>query len=171
VVLEPIALYAVRDLDEEGDGLWLTPYPDPSERIPFGEVGVHGRGRDIALVTFGNGHRLARQAQRRLAEMRIDARVIDLRWLAPLPETGLRAALEGCRAALVVDETRRTGGISEGLATFLSEQTTLPHARLTATDSFIATGPAHAATLPSAPGIVAAATALLETLPRGEDHA
>ena len=34
-------------------------------------------------------------------------------------------------------------------------------ARLTAEDSFIATGPAYAATLPSVSGIVAAATALV----------
>jgi 2-oxoisovalerate dehydrogenase E1 component len=37
----------------------------------------------------------------------------------------------------------------------------VPLARLTAEDSFIATGPAYAATLPSRDGIVAAATALI----------
>ena len=39
----------------------------------------------------------------------------------------------------------------------LHERTELPHARLTAEDSFIATGPAYAATMPSADAIVAAA--------------
>ena len=41
------------------------------------------------------------------------------------------------------------------------EATTARLARITAEDSFIATGPAYAATLPSRDGIVAAAKALM----------
>ncbi|WP_461308252.1 dehydrogenase E1 component subunit alpha/beta, partial [Albidovulum sp.] len=66
VFLEPIALYPMRDLHEERDGQWMCRYPAPGHRIALGEVGVHGSGRDIAIVTFGNGHYLSRQAQRRL---------------------------------------------------------------------------------------------------------
>ena len=44
--------------------------------------------------------------------------------------------------------------------TMLSERSTLPVARLAAVDSFIATGPAYAATMPSHESIVAAALAL-----------
>ncbi|MBS0254526.1 MAG: MFS transporter [Proteobacteria bacterium] len=161
VFLEPIALYPMRDLHAAGDGLWMHPYPLPGERAAFGEVAVHGSGRDLAIITFGNGVYLAMQAQARLAEAGIAARVIDLRWLSPLPEEALVAALDGCEAALVVDETRRTGGLAEALMALLHERTALPHARLAADDSFIATGPAYAATMPSADGIFAAATALM----------
>ena len=158
VFLEPIALYAQRDM-EEGDGAWLTRYPGPAERIVAGEVGVHGDG-PLALVSFGNGHRLSRIAAARLASEGIETRVIDLRWLSPLPEAGLLAALEGCDAALIVDETRRSGGVAEGLMALLSERTGLASARLTACDSFIATGPAYAATLPRVADIEAAAREL-----------
>ena len=103
-----------------------------------------------------------RSSQVRLAKGGINARVIDIRWLSPLPEAAIAAAVEGCGAVLVVDETRRSGGVAEAVMALLSERTTLPHARLTAEDSFIATGPAYAATMPSADSIVAAATALLE---------
>jgi 2-oxoisovalerate dehydrogenase E1 component len=61
---------------------------------------------------------------------------------------------------LIVDETRRTGGLAESLMALMSERTTIPHVRLCAQDSFIATGPAYAATMPSAEAIVAAARAL-----------
>ena len=44
----------------------------------------------------------------------------------------------------------------------LDEHTDLPKARLTAEDSFIPTGPAYAATMPSRDSIVQAATALME---------
>ncbi len=158
VFLEPIALYPMRDLHEAGDNGWMTTYPAPSERIGLGELGVHGQGRDLAIVTYGNGHYLSRQAQKVLAERHgVDARVIDLRWLAPLPEDALLEAARDCGAVLVVDECRRTGSLSEALMTLFAERSDLPAARIAAEDCFIATGPAYAAPLPSRDGIVAAA--------------
>lgn len=167
VFLEPIALYAMRDLHEAGDGGWLTQYPDADEAIALGEVGVHGLenggdGRDLAIVTFANGAFLARQALPLLAEKGIDARVIDIRWLSPLPAEAIAQAARDCRAALIMDETRRSGGVAEALMALLDEHTDLPKARLTAEDSFIPTGPAYAATMPSRDSIVEAATALME---------
>jgi 2-oxoisovalerate dehydrogenase E1 component len=105
---------------------------------------------------------LCQIARARLAEAGVFARVIDLRWLAPLPVRALVDALAGCSHVLVVDETRAAGGVSEGVITALSARLAVPLARLAARDSFIATGPAHAATLPSVDGIVAAAQALIE---------
>lgn len=160
VFLEPIALYSMRDLHDDGDGGWLRTYPSPNDRIALGEVGVTGDG-PIAVISFANGHRLSLQAQARLAADRIDTRVIDMRWLSPLPVAALLAAIEGCSHALIVDETRRTGGVSEALMTLIAEQSDLPQARLAAHDSFIATGPAYGATMPDADGIIAAAKALI----------
>jgi 2-oxoisovalerate dehydrogenase E1 component len=161
VFLEPIALYPMRDLLAEKDGLWMRRYPAPQERIALGEVGVEGEGGDLALVTFGNGRYLCHQARATLAAEGIATRIVDLRWLSPLPGAGLTRAVAGCRRILVVDETRRSGGVAEALMAHFHE--TAPGARLarlTAEDSFIATGPAYAATMPSAAGIVAAARAL-----------
>lgn len=161
VFLEPIALYPMRDLHGEKDGGWMRPYPAPSEVIALGEVGVHGDGTDIAIVTFGNGYYLARQAEARLAVAGVKARVIDMRWLSPMPSDALIAAVKGAKRILIVDETRRSGGVAEALMALFSERTDIPHARLTAEDSFIATGPAYAATMPSADGIVRAARDLI----------
>lgn len=163
VFLEPIALYPMRDLHDAGDGGWLRAYPDPraGERIAPGEVGVSGEGNDLAIVTFGNGVYLSHQALPLLADHGIAARIIDVRWLSPLPEAAIVDAVVGCGAVLVVDETRRSGGVAEAIMAMLTERTAFPHARLSAEDSFIPTGPAYAATMPSREGIVAAALALL----------
>ena len=161
IFLEPIALYPMRDLHEPGDGLWMQRYPDPSQRLEFGQVSVHGNGTDLAIVTFGNGTYLSRQAQAKLAEDGIDARVIDLNWLSPLPEASLLEAAAGCSNVLIVDETRKTGGLAEALMALFTEKSAVPHARLVAEDSFIPTGPAYAATMPSADSIIAAARSLV----------
>ena len=162
VFLEPIALYPMRDLHAAGDGGWMHLYPDPSERITLGEVGRHGDGEDLAILTFGNGAYLAAQARQRLAAANINLRIVDIRWLSPLPEDAIVEALGGSRNVLIVDETRRTGGVAEALMALVAERTDIPHARLTATDSFIATGPAYGATMPSTDDIVAAARELVE---------
>jgi len=162
VFLEPIALYPMRDLHAEKDGAWMCRYPDPSELIPLGAVGQHGTGADLAIVTYGNGYYLSRQAEARLAVDGVKVRVIDMRWLSPLPEEALVQAVAGCKNILIVDETRRSGGIAEALMALFTERTGAPHARVTADDSFIATGPAYAATMPSADSVYSAAKALLE---------
>ncbi|NYI27972.1 2-oxoisovalerate dehydrogenase E1 component [Sulfitobacter geojensis] len=160
IFVEPIALYPMRDLLEAGDGGWMRRYPAPDQRIALDCVGVHGDGDDLAIVTYGNGHYLSRQAQHDLSALGVAVRVIDLRWLAPMPEDALLEAI-GSRPVLIVDECRRTGGQAEALMAVMAEAGVKQFARLTAEDSFIATGPAYGATLPSRSGIVAAAQALL----------
>lgn len=163
VFLEPIALYPMRDLHADKDGGWMSTYPAPGERIALGELGVSGDGTDLAIVTYGNGHLLSQQAARYLAEdHEINARVIDLRWLAPLPEQALLEAVRGCKRILIVDECRRSGNVSEALMTLFAEHPEAPTARVAAHDSFIATGPAYAAPLPSRDDIIAAALTLKE---------
>ncbi|MGC1503108.1 MAG: thiamine pyrophosphate-dependent enzyme [Sulfitobacter sp.] len=160
VFVEPIALYPMRDLLEAGDGGWMRNYPAPDQKIELGSVGVHGEGRDLAIVTYGNGHFLSRQAQSDLEAEGVMARVIDLRWLAPLPEAALLDAV-GDRPVLIVDECRRTGGQAEALMSVMAEAGVANFARLTAEDSFIATGPAYGATLPSREAVLSAARSLL----------
>lgn len=160
VFLEPIALYPMRDLHSEKDGGWMRTYPDPSRVIPVGEVGVEGTGSDLAIVTFGNGVYLSHQALPAIAAAGISARIVDARWLSPLPKAALTEAVQGCRHVLVVDETRHSGGVAEALMAHFHEACDARLARITAEDSFIATGPAYAATMPSRDSIAEAAIAL-----------
>lgn len=154
VFVEPIALYPMRDV-QPGDGAWMRTYPSLDQRISCGEVGVTGDG-PLAIVTYGNGRYLAAQADVP------GARIVDLRWLAPMPAESLLQAVKGCSHVLVVDETRRSGGVAEGVMTALFEAGHRNIARYTAEDSFIATGRAYADTLPSAEGICAAMQALMQ---------
>jgi 2-oxoisovalerate dehydrogenase E1 component len=161
VFIEPIALYPMRDLHEAGDGAWLRAYPEPDQRIGLGEISVEGTGADIAIISYANGHYLSTKASKSLKDLGIDTRLIDMRWIAPLPEAALLAAAKDCKNILIVDECRRTGGQAEALMALFVEHGHTRIARVTAEDSFIATGPAYAATLPSADSIFAAAAGLV----------
>jgi 2-oxoisovalerate dehydrogenase E1 component len=142
--LEPIALYHTRDLHEQGDEGWLARYPVPGEgHVPVGRARQHGSGDDLTLVTFGNGTPMGLRVARRLQARGAHARVLDLRWLAPLPEQDLLAAARATGRVLVVDETRRSGGVSEPVITSLVDQGfDGPMARVTSEDSFIPLGAA-----------------------------
>ncbi len=164
VFVEPIALYMARDLHAEGDGLWTSRYEAPGEGAPIslGQVGLHGDGRDLAIVTYGNGYYLSRQAERILAAEGAAVRVIDLRWLAPLDEGALVEAVGDAKRVLIVDECRITGSQSEALMALFTERAPAKTlARIAADDSFIPLGKAATLTLPSRDSIVAAARALL----------
>jgi 2-oxoisovalerate dehydrogenase E1 component len=149
VFVEPIALYHARDLFA-GDGKWSFPLPAQGEAIALGEVGVYEGGvqvetwsetTELVVLTYGNGVPMAMRTARRLEEERgMRVRVVDLRWIAPLPEAAIRRHAEQALAILVVDECRRSGNVSEGIAAALADAPALRHkpfARVTSADSFI----------------------------------
>ncbi|MEE8467848.1 MAG: transketolase C-terminal domain-containing protein, partial [Planctomycetota bacterium] len=126
--LEPIALYHERDLFETGDGEWLSDYPVPDGSAECallpGEVGLHHpQHSDLLLVSYANGLRLSLRAARTLErEHGIRVRVLDLRWLAPLPLEAVARHAAECGRMLVVDECRATGGgVADALIAHLAE--------------------------------------------------
>jgi 2-oxoisovalerate dehydrogenase E1 component len=160
IFVEPIALYHTTDLLEAGDGGWTVEYaaPNAAQQIRLGELAVHGDGSDLAIITYGNGYFLSRQAEQEIRDRGINIRIIDLRWLHPLNEPAIVEALASAKKILIVDECRRAGSPSEKLMTILAESGRGNDAsRLTADDCFIALGPAAELTLPSKASIIEAA--------------
>jgi 2-oxoisovalerate dehydrogenase E1 component len=142
VYLEPIALYHERDLYETGDRGWLGRYP-PGATTPIGSARVHGDGTDLTIVTFGNGVRMSLRVAQRLARTGIGARVLDLRWLAPLPVQDLLREATATGRVLIADETRHGGGVGEGVITALVENGFAGHiSRVSSRDSFVPLGDA-----------------------------
>ncbi|WP_203337722.1 thiamine pyrophosphate-dependent enzyme [Nocardioides limicola] len=159
VVVEPIARYHTRDLFD-GDEQWLAAYDDSSTFVP-GEVTTYGDGRDLLLVTFGNGVHLSRRAAARLAADQITCTVLDLRWLAPLPMDRVLEAARSVAGVLVVDETRASGGVADALVAALVEAgCPLPIASVRSADSYVPLGPAAATVLLGEDEIVEAARQL-----------
>ncbi len=159
--LEPIARYHTTDLYEDGDGLWQSPVDfDPA--VSIGRTRVHGDGTDGTIVTWGNGLFLSLRAARRLREeFDQDWRVVDLRWLAPMPIGDILHQSAETGRVLVVDETRRTGGVGEQILAALMEDGFAGSAgRVAAADSPIPLGAAAELVLVSEQQIVEAAVKL-----------
>jgi 2-oxoisovalerate dehydrogenase E1 component len=138
--VEPIALYHTKDLFP-GDGAWMFPFPAQGESIAIGDVGVYfPQARDIVVFTYGNGVPMSLRVARTLEERGIRMRIVDLRWIAPLPEEEIRRHASECRAVLVVDECRRSGNVGEAISAVVAEEPQLrdrPLARVASADSFV----------------------------------
>jgi 2-oxoisovalerate dehydrogenase E1 component len=158
VFLEPIALYHRRDLSSGGDGGWLA--TDRGGSVAIGSARLYRAGADsgasaqahptpersassagLTMVTFGNGVLMSLRVAHRLDQAGIAVDVLDLRWLAPLPIDDLLAAARATGKVLVVDETRRTGGVGESVITALVEGGFSGQiARVASRDSFVPLG-------------------------------
>lgn len=141
-------------------------------RLPRGGRGrAPGRGRvyrpdgtDVTIVSYANGLYRSLRAARTLAEEGVQARVVDLRWLAPLDHELVELHARATGRLLVVDECRRAGGLGEAIVAEVAERCG-PQVRcalLAAADTYIPLGPAMEVVLPDEDGIVAAARALVE---------
>ncbi|MET0341252.1 MAG: thiamine pyrophosphate-dependent enzyme [Polyangiales bacterium] len=162
--LEPIALYHTRDLHVDGDGGWLAPYPAGDAHVPIGAGRTYLTGRDLTLVTFANGVAMSLRVAARLArDHGLHARVLDLRWLAPLPLDDLLREARATGRVLVVDETRKTGGVSEGVCAALIDAGYEGRVRrVNSQDSFVPLGDAALHVLLSEQTIVEAALSLMK---------
>ncbi|MGW6118998.1 thiamine pyrophosphate-dependent enzyme [Nocardia sp. NPDC055165] len=161
VFVEPIALYHTKDL-HPGDEAWLA--SPATDHIPIGTARTYGDGTDLTIVTFGNGVPMSLRTANRLAAQGIHTRVLDLRWLDPLPVADLLHHAEATGRVLVADETRRSGGVSESVfATLVDAGYQGALARVTSADSFIPLGPAADTVLLGESAIEAAARRIVSS--------
>jgi 2-oxoisovalerate dehydrogenase E1 component len=160
VSVEPIALYHRRDLFDDGDGQWLAPLPRGGAE--YGRARVYPtENAKLLLVTYGNGVAMCLRAARALARSGTIARVLDLRWLVPLPWDDIVREARAAGSALIVDEARRSGNVSEALLAGLAERAPeVRAARVTAADCLIPLGDAAELVLVSEPEIVEASLRL-----------
>ncbi|MEO7077867.1 MAG: transketolase C-terminal domain-containing protein, partial [Rhodococcus sp. (in: high G+C Gram-positive bacteria)] len=169
IFLEPIALYHSKDLYEDGDGEWMSSYP--TEPVEVGHARVYGEGNDLTIVTFGNGVRMSLRCARELERVDIGVRVVDIRWIAPLPIADIEHHARATGRVLVVDETRSTGGVGEGVIAALADAGFDGIVRRVASkDSFIPLGDAALEVLLSEDSIIDASGRILDGVDEGGEQ-
>lgn len=153
--MEPKALYRRRDPFLDVD------YPAPDYRVPMGTSRVYGDGKSLTIVTFGNTTPICYRAMQEL-----DARMVDLLWLAPLDERTIREQALATGKLLIVDEDRRAGGagatIADAILKDRDARRRVEIARVAAKDCRVSYGPVgEAAVLPQLEDVLEGARELL----------
>jgi 2-oxoisovalerate dehydrogenase E1 component len=117
---------------------------------------------ELTIVTFGNGLPMSLRVASQLAAQGRTVDVLDLRWLSPLPVADLLEVANRTPRVLVVDETRRSGGVSEGvLAALVDGGFSGTARRVTSEDSFIPLGDAARTVLLDEQTVLRAASEML----------
>ncbi len=97
VFLEPKHIY--RSVREE--------IPDDDYEVPIGEAAVRRVGEDVTVISWGAMMEPTLEA---VAELGVDADVIDLRTISPLDRTSIVDSVKKTGRAVVVHEAARSGG-------------------------------------------------------------
>jgi 2-oxoisovalerate dehydrogenase E1 component len=154
---DPVVLFEARALYQRKQVVSLG---GRSEGV--GGARVRREGGDLAIFSWGPAAVAAEQAAAALAVRGIEATVVDLRWLAPLDDEAIAAAVERTNRVLVVHEANVTGGFGAEIAARIGERhfehLDAPVRRVGAPDVRIPPTPAlQEALLPSAASIEEAA--------------
>ena len=92
-----------------------------SESISWGQAAILRSGSDFTLVTYSRMVHRALEAAKRLAELGIQAEVIDLRTLYPLDTETINSSVKKTGRALIVAEDCLTAGVSAELSSRIME--------------------------------------------------
>ncbi|MCB0327229.1 MAG: hypothetical protein KDD52_06390 [Bdellovibrionales bacterium] len=168
--LEPIALYMTKHLHCEGDGLWECHYPGIEKVLDLGRVSVYGPQKSSYIIfSYANGLYMSLRAAQVLSEKyQISCRVVDLRWLKPLPWESIEMLVKQSEKVLFVDECREYGGPGDRILAHLQNRG-LNQGRLIRSihsmDTYIPLGPSADAVLLREDDIVHAILAMTQINP------
>lgn len=161
---DPCIVFESRSLYQSTDEVSFS-----DELEPMGRSVLRRKGRDAVILTWGPSVHVGLEAAAKLAERGVDVGVLDLRWLCPLDEDGLRAAVrEAGGHAIVLHEANRTGGFGAEVVArvheLLGTELDLRITRVATPDMRIPAAPIlQRALLPTADKVVDAVERLLMT--------
>jgi transketolase len=111
-------------------------------QFQIGKGEVMRDGNDIAIIANGLMVYEAIQAGEKLAEMGINARIINMSTIKPLDEELVLKAAKECGKIITCEEHSVIGGLGEAVCSFLSETCPTPVRRIGVNDQFGFSGPA-----------------------------
>jgi 2-oxoisovalerate dehydrogenase E1 component beta subunit len=124
VFFEPKRLYRGSfDGDPESVPPWRdqpeADVPEEYYRTPLGHANVVRTGEEVTVVAWGTMVHVARAA---IAQMKVDAELIDLRTLVPLDLATVTASVEKTGRCIVVHEAPRTCGFGAEVVALVQEE-------------------------------------------------
>ncbi len=95
--------------------------PEGDFEVPIGPAALRREGDDLSVITYGFMVHETLEAAATLAAEGIEARVLDLRTLAPLDREAILETARATGKVLIVQEDTLTGGIGAEVAALIAE--------------------------------------------------
>ncbi|MGR3220870.1 MAG: pyruvate dehydrogenase complex E1 component subunit beta [Candidatus Anammoxibacter sp.] len=84
---------------------WKGNVPVEEYVIPFGKADIKRKGKDVTIITYSKPLNIVMQAAEQLANIGVQAEVVDLRSLRPLDEETIFSSVRKTNRCVIVDES------------------------------------------------------------------
>lgn len=156
IFLEPKRIYRLIKQD----------VPDSGEALPLDVCFILREGSDVTLVTWGASTHETLEAATQLADLGIEAEVIDVATIKPLDMQTILNSVQKTGRCVIVHEAARTGSVSAEIAAQIAEKGLMsllaPIQRVTGYDTVMPYFKLEKSYIPSTKKIMAAVTQLME---------
>lgn len=111
-------------------------FTDADQKFEIGKAWMVNEGKDVSI--FATGHLVweAILAGEKLAEMGIDAEIINIHTIKPLDEEAILKSVAKTRCVVTCEEHNRLGGLGDSVAQVLVKNDPLPQEYIAVNDSF-----------------------------------
>ena len=111
-------------------------FTDPDQKFEIGKAWMVNEGKDVSI--FATGHLVwkAIEAGEKLAELGIDAEIINIHTIKPLDEQAVLKSVAKTRCVVSAEEHNRLGGMGDSIAQLLARTNPAPQEYVAVNDSF-----------------------------------
>jgi transketolase len=111
-------------------------FTDADQNFEIGKAWMVNEGADVSI--FATGHLVweAIKAGEKLAEMGIDAEIINIHTIKPLDEEAILKSVAKTRCVVSAEEHNRLGGLGDSIAQVLIKHDPVPMEYVAVNDSF-----------------------------------
>lgn len=111
-------------------------FTDADQKFEIGKAWMVNEGKDVSI--FATGHMVwkAIEAGEKLAELGIDAEIINIHTIKPLDEEAILKSVAKTGCVVSAEEHNRLGGLGDSISQVLSRNNPLPQEYVAVDDSF-----------------------------------
>lgn len=111
-------------------------FTDPDQKFEIGKAWMVNEGKDVSIIATGHLVWEAIQAGEKLAELGIDAEIINIHTIKPLDEEAILKSVAKTGCVVTAEEHNRLGGLGDSVAQVLAKNQPAPQEYVAVDDSF-----------------------------------
>ncbi|MFB5946294.1 transketolase family protein [Albibacterium profundi] len=111
-------------------------FTDPDQKFEIGKAWMVNEGKDVTIIATGHLVWEAIQAGEKLAELGIDAEIINIHTIKPLDEEAIIKSVKKTGCVVTAEEHNRLGGLGDSVAQVLVKNHPAPQEYVAVDDSF-----------------------------------
>lgn len=111
-------------------------FTDPDQKFEIGKAWMVNEGKDVSIIATGHLVWEAILAGEKLAEMGIDAEIVNIHTIKPLDDEAILKSVAKTGCVVTAEEHNRLGGLGDSVAQLLVKNSPVPQEFVAVDDSF-----------------------------------